>query len=73
MRDHPKHLNAVLGGTWGCRLTNPGIREKWQESWEKFDEVNVASEEGYGMDQGLMQYYVWPWAVTMSMQHDSYG
>ena len=21
MRDHPLHINAILAGTWGCKLT----------------------------------------------------
>ena len=74
MRDHPQHRTPLLGGTWGARITEPGVRREWKKSWEKMlgDKLAFAPRSAKGPDQDLLKFYVWPWGKNMAMEHDSY-
>ena len=74
MRDHPAHGTTLLGASWGTRLDVADARLKWQNSWEDMlkDKLTFASRDSKGPDQIILHKYVWPWAKSMSLQHDSY-
>jgi len=33
MRDHPAHSYTILGGCWGCKLTQK-VRSQWKGAWK---------------------------------------
>ena len=74
MRDHPYHTVPLLGGTWGARITDKTIRQKWKETWEGIleDKLAYAPRTAKGPDQDLLRDHVWSWGKDVAMEHDSY-
>ena len=76
MRDHPAHNTPLLGASWGARLdTEAGsARTLWAGSWAGIlrDNLTYADRDFKGPDQTILTLYVWPWAQSQAMQHDSY-
>ena len=60
MRDHPWHGAAMLGGTWGTRLTDHTVREKWREAWRGIlaDKEAGAGRASSGPDQRMLKKYI---------------
>jgi len=77
MRDHPDHGTVMLGGMWATRMeerNDANIRDKWIQSWNNIlkDEENFASRLETSHDQNLLARHIWPWAKSVTLQHDSY-
>ena len=36
------------------------------------DPINVANRSEKGSDQEILSKYIWPWAKSISLQHDSF-
>ena len=72
MRDHASHQMPMMGGMWGTRLTQPGVRQKWRSAWQRMRTDSVITVGRYSYDQSMLELYVWPWARDDSLEHDSY-
>ena len=74
MRDHPNHHWSIMAGTWGARLTDQSMRDKWSQVWANIlaDPLCWRGREEYSPDQHLLARHVWPWAQEVATQHDSY-
>ena len=74
MRDHPQHIDPILAGLWGTKLTSQMVRKNWWTSLSKFftDATFDVSNDSYGLDQVFLPLHVWTWAESFAMQHDSY-
>jgi hypothetical protein len=62
MRDHPNHGVAILGGTWGVKLTRPEIRQKFEKSFnDMFDDTKemFGSRSESQHDQNLLKTHIW--------------
>ena len=57
MRDHPFHLQEIMGGMFGANLTRADSRRLWKESWTKMiaQKAAVASRSTKGPDQDLLR------------------
>ena len=64
MRDHPHHVQPIMGGMWGAvgGLVPASV----------FD-VGSAQDRGYNEDQLLLHAKVWPWARKLALVHDAYS
>ena len=40
MRDHPQHGTTILGGVWGCKMTET-VRNQWKNTWKKAFEDKI--------------------------------
>ena len=51
-RDHPEHGGPILGGAWGCKLTDL-MRHQWKNTWKKAfkDKSVMFNGKKYGQDQ----------------------
>ena len=74
MRDHPNHLEAMMGGMWGCRrrefrriLGQPDLRRRAQD-WLAKQPSNLPTDS----DQPFLRDQVWPVFVGHSVMHDDY-
>lgn len=84
MRDHPGHDMPILAGMWGVKLEDSrghggrqgDVRSAFRavflallrrKSTYYDDQIAVGSQ-----DQALLERYVWPWAKSLALQHDSY-
>ena len=49
-------------------------RDNWVKSWKEMlkDTQTFAKRLERGHDQEILSRHIWPWAQSMSMQHDSY-
>lgn len=75
MRDHPYHGVAILGGTWGVKLSNSKVRQAFAKSFARMakDPQSKAPRTKAGPDQVLLKRHVWPWAHSVAMSHDAYS
>ena len=57
MRDHPFHLQEIMGGMFGANLTRADSRKLWKESWTKMtaQKAAMASRSTKGPDQDLLR------------------
>ena len=64
MRDHPHHVQPIMGGMWGAvgGLVPASV----------FD-VGSTQDRGYNEDQLLLHAKVWPWARKLALVHDAYS
>ena len=74
MRDHPDHGVPMLGSAWGTKLNVEGVRQKWENSWEKAFHKRYlwARKDAWGPDQNFLENFIWPWAQNISIGHDAY-
>ena len=64
MRDHPHHINSILGGMFGTKK-NPKI-----QSWIKL--INDVKQVGHrNYDQDFLANYIYPLVVSDSLIHAS--
>ena len=56
MRDHPQHNTEILGGVWGCKMTET-VRNQWKTTWKKgFDDKIVwADRSAFQPDQKFLK------------------
>ena len=49
----------MLGGTWASKLTDPQIREKWEQSFRDMfqDSLMFSTKTDSGPDQTLLKKY----------------
>ena len=73
MRDHFSHRMPMMAGMWGVRLTREVVRARWASTWRLILGESRVSQADYGVDQQVLERYVWPWAREDSMQHDSFS
>ena len=61
MRDHPYHGVAILGGTWGVKLSNSKGRQAFAKSFARMakDPQSKAPRTKAGPDQVLLKRHVW--------------
>ena len=59
MRDHPGHWTPILGGGWGCKMTDV-TRFQWKNAWSKgfADKLLWADRSKRGPDQTFLTKYV---------------
>ena len=57
MRDHPCHLQEIMGGMFGLNLTRGDSRRLWSESWSKMlaQPAAAADRSTKGPDQDLLR------------------
>ncbi len=66
MRDNGSHTELILAGLWGCtRGSMPSMTEMVT------DYLKVEPSSMHFADQFFLREYVWPYARTNIMQHDS--
>ena len=60
MRDHPMHGWPILGGLWGCKMTDV-TRSQWKNTWSKVFSIFpiyklvLANRSEKGHDQKFLQ------------------
>ena len=59
MRDHPQHGTTILGGGWGCKLTEK-VRNLWKTTWKEgfADKIVWADRYAWGPDQQFLDRYL---------------
>ena len=74
MRDHPAHHHPLMAGMWGTKTTQDTIRHQWVRSFHNIleDPASGVSRESKIPDQSLLKKWVWTWAQSLTLQHDSY-
>ena len=57
MRDHPCHLQEIMGGMFGLNLTRGDSRQLWRDSWVKMvaSKAALADRTTKGPDQDLLR------------------
>ena len=57
MRDHPQHKTTILGGLWGCKMTET-VRNQWKTTWKKVfkDKIVWANRSAFQPDQYLLNW-----------------
>lgn len=68
IRDHPYHLNAMMGGGWG--LYKPAAIP--QRSMADLMQPRWSAAIKYGQDQDFLASVVWPLYWRSSTQHDTF-
>ena len=63
-----------MAGMWGTKITQDTIRQQWVRSFQNIlvDPESKVSRESKIPDQSLLKKWVWSWAQSLAMQHDSY-
>ena len=56
MRDHPRHVEVIMGGDWDCDLTRQHSRSKWEYAFKLIlnDPMTYTFSRGYDEDQVLL-------------------
>ena len=74
MRDHPAHHHPLMAGMWGTKISQDTVRQQWLRSVQNIlaDPESRASRESKIPDQSLLKKWVWTWAQSLTLQHDSY-
>ena len=62
MRDHPNHIQPIMGGLWGIKLVNSTIRTKYQKIFmESLNDLEhslgIRTERNH--DQELLLKHFW--------------
>jgi hypothetical protein len=66
MRDHGSHVDLIMAGLWGVAA---GSLPPLNKLMERF--MSAPPKLRHFADQGFLRKYVWPYARTSLMQHDS--
>lgn len=74
MRDHPLHIQPIMGGMWGLKLTQN--RTKYHLLFEEMlnsPEHSLAPRKERNHDQALLEQVIWPVVRNKdALTHDSY-
>ncbi len=64
MRDHPNHVDKILGGMWGARN---GILKGIGQMIQEYEQNN-----SYGVDQNFLAEKIYPFVKVAALVHDPY-
>ena len=76
IRDHPNHIQPIMGGLWGIKLADPEMRKTYQTLFKEALEdikISLAPRTERNHDQELLLKHFWPIVRNQAFMHDSYS